>query len=377
MQFLPTGAALSAAVACFLILMLLRGGRNSSGTSSPEVEIYKAQLKEIESDQRRQQLSAEESEESVREISRRLLRAHDRALRARPGREGSRIANAVAAAAILFVLVPGALAIHALIGRPQMPDMPLHERIGIAASSQVGQQQLLALAPSVNTTSPDAELLLLTAKLRRRLSDNPDDLEGRRILVQSELLLGNLRAAIQNQESVILSLSDRTPSEEFSLLADLLISEANGFVSIEAAAALKLALLLNPENPTARYYVAVLHLQNGDVDAAFDTWRQLISGDSTPAPWAGLVLAALPEVFVSHPDYRRNTALALADTLLNHVEIHGGSAEDWSTLIKINASLQRKNYSRDIFNRARSQFRGKMRELEIISDAAAQAGISH
>ena len=139
-------ATLVAAIAFALALTLIRPRGQAQPAGAQDLQVYRAQLAEVDKDLARGVLSPEEAARSRVEISRRLLDA-DRALQA-AGRAAEAPRRGTVAAAVLVVAVlTGAFALYDRLGAAGLPDAPLAGRLaGAEARYQARPDQAAAEA---------------------------------------------------------------------------------------------------------------------------------------------------------------------------------------------------------------------------------------
>ncbi len=148
-------AALLTAAACLAVIWpFLRSGAQAS--SGHDVEVYRAQLAEVDRDVERGAISSVEAEEAKAEIGRRILRASE----AGNGSAGSETGNAARLTVSIAVLAVPVLALggYLWLGSPGMPDQSLQAR--------------MAANPADNSIEE------LIARAERHLIDNPEDGRG-------------------------------------------------------------------------------------------------------------------------------------------------------------------------------------------------------
>ncbi len=403
MLFWLSASALSAIVAGAILYPLLRNRRQSLSDGQRTVEFYKIQLGEIESDLERGLISAEEAEQSRREISRRLIKAHEKASHEQPAGQAAQLPTLLAAAFVFVLLVPGAFAVYWQIGRPQLPDMPLADRLAAAESFRLArptqEEARLGRETWVPPEGLDPEHLRLVQRLRDRLAENSADLEGHRLLVRSELFLGNLRGAVAAQEQVVRILGGKATSTDHSELADLLIAEVGGYVSPDAEQAIDRALALDNGSAVARYFLGLMHVQSGRPDLAVSIWSALMSEGPPDAPWMAQIRDRIPgaarmagfDLKVEPPALpgpsaddiaaagelseteRAAMIRSMVEGLRQRLDEEGGTAAEWARLIRSLLVLGDAEGAETALKRAKSAFRGQPEMLAVIAAAAAPA----
>lgn len=266
-------ALLSAAVATLLIRNA--GSKARSGAHSPDLEVYRDQLTELETDIERGVIDADQAAAARAEIARRLLR--QAAAEAPAARAGAPKHTAfaekllLASAAAVPVL---SLVLYLFVGSPGMPGNPLAER--------------LASAP--NAASPND----MIAKVEARLREKPDDGQGWAVIAPVYLSMGRAPDAA-NAFARALTLLGETP-ERLLGLAKANVMANNGMVNDPARKALQRLVEIDPDRVEAKFWLAVYDEQNGRPDAAAASYLALLSKGPADAPWRSAVEERLAAV---------------------------------------------------------------------------------
>jgi cytochrome c-type biogenesis protein CcmH len=87
-----------------------------------------------------------------------------------------------------------------------------------------------------------------------------------------------------------------TNAEHFSAQGEALVQAGSGQVTPAALTAFRGALRADPQDPRARYFVAVEMDQRGDREAAMTAWIDLINSAPEGAPWAAEVRAFVEDL---------------------------------------------------------------------------------
>jgi cytochrome c-type biogenesis protein CcmH len=266
--------AMSALSLVLILRPLLRRGENGPSRAEYDTRIYKDQLNELERDTARGVINEEAARAARAEIARRLIAADEEAKATTPEMATT---SGKAMAAIVGVTIPAlALGLYAIIGSPHLPAQP-GAKLQAKAKAQQGSKSASA-APDLNTT---------VAQLAARLKQHPDDLEGWRLYARS--LVGMRRftdAVAAYQRATTLAPKD---ANLWSQLAETQITAAGGSVTPAARQTLKKALVVDPAEPRARYYVGLAARQAGAIKQALKIWLDL-EADSVPkAPWRKLL----------------------------------------------------------------------------------------
>jgi cytochrome c-type biogenesis protein CcmH len=256
-------ATLTAIAAAALISVpLLRRPGLGPDDMPTDAEVYKDQLSEIDRDERAGLIDAEGASQARAEIARRLIAASRAESGA--GREvGS--APALAVAAFLCLLLPaGGVALYARMGLPEAPDFPLQARF--------------------DSPTPDGNILV--RKVELRVEEHPEDGRGWEVLAPVYLSQGRIEDAVNAWRNAIKTLGP--DARRFGGLAEAMIVLNKGRVSPEARQVFEQVLALVPDDPRARFYVALADAQDGRFDAAVEKLEALKKDSAADAPWIGV-----------------------------------------------------------------------------------------
>lgn len=251
-----------------LVIPLLRP-RGAAGQGASAVGILRDQLAELDAQQAAGSVTADEAARLKLEIERRMLaEARDAEAPARPLKDRTLLLLAFGVAGGVAL---GAAGLYAFMGKP-------------GTSSATQQAQSLAGAGE-HPGGGDIQSQIL--QLQQQLSANPNDAEGWRLLGWSYFQTGAFNeAAVAYGRAATL---DPRNADHVSAQGESLIQAAGGRVTPEAEAAFRAALRINPQDPRARYFLAVLKDQAGDADGAMSDWIDLVNSAPPGAPWVGEV----------------------------------------------------------------------------------------
>ncbi|MBV2361413.1 c-type cytochrome biogenesis protein CcmI [Thalassococcus sp. CAU 1522] len=404
--WIATGA-LALIVAALLVLALLRGRRETGPAAAFDLQVYRDQLKEIDRDAARGIIQPAEAERLRTEVSRRLLAADSQAQAETAAASQPRGAALVLAAVIALVVIGGGFGLYWQIGAVGYPDLPLAQRIANAEDARTNRPSQAEAEAGLPVSAPNEapeEYLELVERLRAAVSERPTDLQGLALLARSEATLGNYRAAYQTQQQIIAVRGDEATARDYADLADMMILAAGGYVSPEAQAALEQVLERDPRNGVARYYSGLMMAQTGRPDVAFRTWDRLLSESSDEAPWVPPILAQIQDLAyrAGVPDYqvpaiesasgpsredmeaaadmdpedRQAMIRGMVDGLAERLATEGGPPEEWARLINALAVLGERDQAQAILTEAQTVFAESPEALQMLAQAAAQAGLS-
>lgn len=406
-------ATLVAAIAFALALTLIRPRGQAAPAAAQDLQVYRAQLAEVENDLARGVLSPDEAARSRLEISRRLLEA-DRAVQAAgDGAEAPRKLTLVAAGGVVLMLA-GAFVLYDRLGAAGQPDAPLALRLASAeatyrarpdqasaektAAADRKATEAKAAAAGHPEPAPDPNFLALMERLRKAVTERPNDPQGLALLAENEMALGNFRAGYEAQRRLIALKGDTAKAADYTRLGEFLTVAAGGLVTADAEAAFAKALEMDPRDARALFYIGMMMGQNDRPDRAFRAWDAALRVSTPDDPWVPVIaqdidalawLAGQQDYTAPVPVPNGPTAeqmqaaqgMAPADRLamirgmvenLNaRLANEGGSADDWAKLISSLRVLGEKDRAEGIATEARTKFTGRAEDLAKIEAAAA------
>ena len=390
-------------VAASLIAAVFRRRDAEPEAGGYDLQVYRAQLADLERDLASGVVSAGDADRLRAEISRRILEAD------RLGRgdvKGLSAGGKSLAAGVVGLVLLGSVWGYVRLGAPGYPDLPLGERLAAAAefsanrpSQADAETAAKAGANAPEGVVPDAEMAELMTKLRKAVADRPTDIQGLTLLVRNEAALGNLSAA-RDALIALMDLKSSDQGNDHAQLAELLIRLAGGYVSPEAEAELVRALKLEPENGTALYYLGLMFAQGDRADRAFTVWQRLLQASAPDEPWVGPIRAQIADVAARagqkyeapqavgptaeqvgaaqdmSPEDRMAMIQSMVDGLSERLASKGGPVADWARLITSLGVLGDTEQARAIYAEAQGAFAGRAAELDTLRKAAVAAGVA-
>jgi len=255
-----------AAVALVIPLLRPRAGAGQGGATA--VGILKDQLAELEAQQAAGSVTADEAGRLRLEIERRMLaEAREGEAVSRPLKERTLLLLAFGVAGGVAL---GAAGLYAVMGKPGTPS---------------ATQQAAPLAAGDHPGGGDIQGQIL--QLQQQLQANPNDAEGWRLLGWSYFQTGAFaEAAVAYGRAASLQPDN---ADHPSAQGESLVQASGGQVTPAAAEAFRAALRINPQDPRARYFLAVLKDQSGDAAGAMTDWIDIVNSAPPGAPWVGEV----------------------------------------------------------------------------------------
>lgn len=398
---------LTALCCAVLARAVLRGRKADAPAAAYDLQVYRDQLKDVEKDLARGVITPEDAERLRTEVSRRILAADAKLQRSTQEGEARARPPVVLAIAMAVALLGGSVWIYSELGAPGLNDVPLADRI--AASDEARQNRLSQaeieerIPEQPPLTDVDPAYLELVDQLRAAVATRPGDIEGLALLVQHEARLGNFGAAQRAQAELVMAKGDDATAEEFSTLADLMISAAGGYVSTDAEQVLRAALSRDPKEPRARYYLGVYMLQIDRPDAAFRIWRALLEESTMDDPWTPTLINRIGEVALragvqydlpevpglfagpDEADLEAAGAMSAEDraamindmvaSLSARLASQGGTSEEWARLIRAHGVLGNDAQARAIWEEAQQAFANDDAAITLLRAAADDAGV--
>lgn len=251
---LASVAALLAALPLFL-----KAGRRDAASEPTDAEVYRDQLSEIDRDEKSGLIEGEAAGQARAEIARRLIAA-TRAMPKTGAAAGSRATLAVAG--LLCLVVPaGGIALYARMGLPDAPDFPLQARF--------------------DSANPDPNILIRRVELR--LEEHPEDGRGWEVLAPVYLNSGRVTESVNAWRNAIKTMGP--DPRRYGGLAEALVVMNQGKVTPETREAFDKVIELVPNDPRARFYLALGDAQDGKYDEAVSKLEALKKDSAPDAPW--------------------------------------------------------------------------------------------
>ena len=254
--FVAAAAALIAVAIAFVAAPLLRRPAASRGSrAQANVDIYRDQLRELETDLQAGTLAQDQYERSRREIEARLLQDVDASTA--PGPAAATPAPArrsrIAAAALAICVPVAAAAVYLTVGNPGAL---------VAARGDEGH----GLTPQ--------QFEGLVARLAARLKEHPEDAEGWTMLGRSYAVLGRFREA----SDAYANAAARQPQDSQLLAdyADALAMAQGRRLDGEPEKIIARALALDPENVKANMLAGTVAFNKGDYAKATAHWERVL-----------------------------------------------------------------------------------------------------
>jgi cytochrome c-type biogenesis protein CcmH len=329
-------ALMTAAAICAVVWPLMRKPRTVATGS--EVVVYKDQLQEIQRDRAAGLIGEAEAEAARLEVSRRLLAAADKetaqasAPALLPDMRWHRRAAAWGVVVVLAFLPVG---LYLALGSPNIPGQPAYAR----ANLPPGHESIAALIGQVE----------------ERLAQNPNDGAGWEVIAPVYMRLGRFDDAVMARRKALALNGETAPRD--ADLGEALVAAANGVVTDEAKRSFQSAVVRDPQNAKARYFLGLADEQDGNRDGAAAKWRAMLKDAPADAPWLGLVRASLARVtgqppagagptadqmaaVQNMPEAQRTAMIrGMVEKLADRLHADGSDVDGWLRLVQAYAVL--------------------------------------
>ncbi len=262
------------ALATMIVPMIRSGALNKKKVDTAhdtyDIAVYKDQLAELERELERNVLSDEQAERGRFEIHQRMLEAstyskkHNTAVNHKGSLKPDWLIISLIGIIPLF-----AVALYLKLGSPQMPDYPLAQRTDI-------------VAPHSGTTGTAPAMSEIIDRLRDRLEENPEDIEGWRLLSRSLVSMSNFNeASLVYQRIYQMSgdIMDKSNYAEASMMA------SGQDITPDILAIFQEVADADPLDARANFYIGQAALQSGDTKSALQIWIDLLYFSPPDAPW--------------------------------------------------------------------------------------------
>jgi cytochrome c-type biogenesis protein CcmH len=233
-----------------------------------------------------------------------------------------------------------ALAVYGAYGSPQLPAQPLSVRLD-------ARQQQLDFASAV-------------ARVEAHLATHPADGRGWEVLAPVYSRAGRFGEAAKAYEAAIRLLGESSP--RLTAYGEALVSAQDGVVPAEARAAFEKALALDPATVKASFYLAQAAEQDADAAKARSYYMEIVARSPADAPWLPMVRERLSKLpggdgaasVASLPAQDREAVIrGMVEGLAARLHDNGGTAEEWSRLVRSYAVLGERAKAQSALDKAR------------------------
>lgn len=361
--------AMMTAAAVFAVLWPL-GRRRAAPSSGHDVRVYRDQLDEIARDQAAGRIGGAEAEAARIEVSRRLLASTENestsAVASSPWR------RRVVALAALVVLPVLSLGLYLVLGSPLLPGQPLAARVNPPGSPPIAQ---------------------LVAQVESHLERNPQDGRGWEVVAPVYMQMGRFDDAARAFRNAIIY-NGATATREANV-GEALAAGAKGVVTAEAKQAFERALVLDPSEAKARYFLGLSAAQDGRTAEAAAMWRELLASAPADAPWAGFVREELARIGQAppppaargpsaeemaaagemDPQQRQQMIAGMVEGLAERLKQDAGDFEGWLRLVRAYSVLGERDKARSAAADARRSVGNDTEKLRRLDELVKGLGL--
>ncbi len=258
-----------AIAAAFAAAPLLRKVAQAPHHNS-RAHLYQQQISEIDKEEDHGVISTPEAEALRVEAQRRLLKASSIQTTKEAQMPLSRTSTALA---IAGMVIAGGVGLYAVKGSPL-----------VASTNHIARAANIQAPPrATSTTQPLNSVEGMVEGLVARLANNPDDVDGWRMLGWSYFNMDRYGEAADAYKRAVALAPDNADYQ--SAYGEAMVRAAGGLVNDEALAVFNTALTLNADDPRARFFIGLALDQAGDADGAISTWIEMVNTAPAGADW--------------------------------------------------------------------------------------------
>jgi cytochrome c-type biogenesis protein CcmH len=274
---------MTSAAAVLLSAPFIRRFDQPQAESARDIEVYRDQLKEVESEQQQGLIDDVQAETARLEIKKRALAADKMEQPVMPPLSGGE--RNFAMICVTAIVVLGSVGLYAATGNPDLPSMrgsgaaqPASISFTWDSSTTASLVAAMQSPVSENRGQPQPQpdpppVDEIIRRLAARLLQNPKDGQGWRTLGWSYLNIGRFSEASEAYAKAIeLSPND---AELRSARIEALVRSADGVVTTDAKSAIEDTLKIDPNNAGARFFRDLAREQEGDKIAALTDWLEV------------------------------------------------------------------------------------------------------
>jgi cytochrome c-type biogenesis protein CcmH len=252
--------------------------RRTKVADGASADIYRSQLTELEREEAAGLISKDDARMARIEVQRRLIATAGARNTAKDS--SMTLTDRTTFIAIATSVAIGSAIIYSTVGAP-----------GIASSSQgfsasqgmAGGTPIDASGDSQSTQKGVAPVDQMIGSLEARLTSEPNDVEGWRMLGWSKFRTDDFSgAAAAYARAAKLAPDD---AETLSAYGESLSRAAGGMVTPEATQALQAAIKADPNDARARFLLGLKKDQEGKPQDALNVWLAMLKSAEPNAPW--------------------------------------------------------------------------------------------
>ncbi|CCQ75364.1 c-type cytochrome biogenesis protein CcmI [Magnetospira sp. QH-2] len=284
-------AVMTAASLGMLLWPLIRKRAETNAQRADyDLNVFKDQLAEVDRDEDRGLLSADQATAVRTEIQRRILDVADRAKTDIDS--GAQKTGGVGPVAIVIggFMPLVAVLLYFDMGSPTLRGFPAAERQGQTQSAAADQARM-----GHREQGQAGDMATMLARLAERLKANPEDPGGWTLLGRSYLSEDRYQEAANAYREAHNRLEGPAKDEVGIDLAEALTMVNDGQISMQASMLFKKGLAARPYHPKPRFYLANMRAQMGDVKGALQDFVDMKALGPPDAGWIPIVEKMIAE----------------------------------------------------------------------------------
>lgn len=285
---------MTSAAAVLVSTPFIRRFDRRQAESVGDIEVYRDQLKEVETELQQGSIDDTQAEAARVEIKRRALAADRMERLALPKLSHSEQNFAVIC--VTGIVVLGSAVLYAATGNPDLPSVRGAGVTPNAASAFTREGSSLGsfAAPAQSSADENRRQSRLQGglpsvdemirRLAARLLQNPSDVEGWRTLGWSYASIGRFSEA---GEAYAKAIELKPGSAEIrSARVEVLVKSEDGVITPDVRTAIEETLKVDPKDPRARFFRGLAKEQDGDKTSALVEWTELVKDVNSDESWA-------------------------------------------------------------------------------------------
>lgn len=279
-------ASISLAVVClvFSFWPMIRRAKSESDRAEYDLSIYRQQLSEVDRDEVRGQIAAEDAEAARIEIKRRMLKVADNI----DAELSAKSTKPLLAGLLAIAVLASTVGFYIYVGSPEYSDQPLSARLE-AVQSQMAASGL----------SPEEmeDLTQRALELEEKIKGGEATFQNWWLLARSWMVLGRPDKGVPAFRQAV-ALEPERP-DVIAAYAEALVMAAGNQVGPEAVMAFEKLYRIEPRDPRSRYYIGLAEAQSQRYEEAMAIWLDLLKDAEPGAPWVAMVRGNIKDVAIA------------------------------------------------------------------------------
>jgi cytochrome c-type biogenesis protein CcmH len=246
--------------------------------------------------------------------------------------------------------------------------------VGLGLYAALGEP---GVALSSLGTPSAADYPALVASLARRMPDRPGDREGWSLLGRGYFALGNADQAAKAYQRAVALAKEQDGAAPPDLLSDYgeALFAAADQMTPDAEAVFKEALMEEPRNLIARYYLGLAAADRGDRAGALALWEAVLADAPDNVPWRSRLVNQMAALKAATGGAAPNP-MAMVAQLASRLESDPNDLNGWLMLIRAYAVLGDKDKAVAALAKARTVFANEAQAQAALAQSAKENALN-